>query len=175
MIPAWVVPTGRAIAWTPLAAVAAWLLVGTAAAAAVDVWPVSLLGLVAAAVAAALVAGMHDPAAALLAAVPVSAAVRRARRLLLLVPVAAATWAGWLAAGHRWAPEVGWPVVGVGALTATALAVSVWAPAPYGTAAGVATPLLWALAAWAGDLDWDRGAVEVTALALIALWTGRNR
>ena len=57
-------------------------------------WPVGLLGIAAAALAAAVVAGLRDPAAALLAAVPTSAAVRRARRLGAAGPGRAAGLAG---------------------------------------------------------------------------------
>ena len=135
---AWVWPTARTISWLPLAGVAVCLATVTLW---LDRWPASLIGIAAAAVAAAEVAGLRDPAAALLAAVPTSAAVRRARRLGLLVPAAVALWL----------PTVGDSVVGLLALTAVGVAVSVRVGVPV----GVAVPLAWAVLAWAGGFDWE--------------------
>lgn len=135
---AWVRPTVRSIGWTPLVAVSACLALVTVW---TDRWPEDLVGIAAAAVAAAVVAGLADPAAALLAAVPTSAAVRRARRLVLLVPLGCAVWLG-TAHGH---------LPGLLALTAAAVAVSVWAGVP----PGVAVPLAWAVLAWSAGFDWE--------------------
>lgn len=135
---AWVRPTMRSIGWTPLVGVAACLALVTVWA---DRWPEDLVGVAAASVAAAVVAGLADPAAALLAAVPTSAAVRRARRLALLVPAGCAVWLG-TAHGH---------VLGLLALTAVGVAVSVWAGVPL----GVAVPLAWAVLAWSAGFDWE--------------------
>lgn len=135
---AWVWPTARSISWAPLAVVAACLLGVTLW---VDRWPAELLGVAAAAVAAAQVAGLRDPAAALLSALPTSSAVRRARRLIMLVPIALGLW---LATADG-------PVLGLLALTAVGVVVSVRAGVPL----GVAVPLAWAILAWAAGFDWE--------------------
>ena len=91
-------------------------------------WPVGVLDVAAAGLAAAVVAGLRDPAAELLAAVPTSAAppprpaagAAGARRLAL--------WLGYLGAAHLWAPEMAWPIGPAVALMATGCAVAVWAP-----------------------------------------------
>ena len=103
---AWLVPTARATAWQPLAAVGVFLGVASALAAHAGRWPISLFGIAAAAVAAAVVVGLRDRAANLLAAVPTSAAVRRARRLALLVPVGTAVWLAYLWPAQALVP---WP------------------------------------------------------------------
>jgi hypothetical protein len=164
-MPAWLTPTVRSISWWPLATVAACIAATTAAAEYADRSAVDLVGVVAAALAAAVVIGLRDPAAALLSAVPTSLAVRRARRLALLVPVEVAVW---MAAVDR-------SLGGLAALTAAGLAVAVWAPGSAGLAAGVAVPLAWVVAARAGGLAWDLHSQLVTVAALAALWTGRNR
>ncbi len=135
---AWVWPTARAISWAPLAGVAACLAAVTVLA---DPWPASAVGVAAAALASAQVAGLHDPAAALLSASPTSAAVRRVRRLVMLVPAALGVW---LATADG-------PVAGLLALTAVGVAVSAWAGVPL----GVAVPLAWAILAWAAGFDWE--------------------
>lgn len=168
---AWVRPTLLSISWAPLAAVIACLTAVSALAALADGWPVGLLGLCAAAIAAALAAGLHDPAEALLAAVPTSPAVRRGRRLLALVPVGLAVWLGWLAIGHRWVPGLGWPVAGFAALGVVAVAAATWGP----TWLGAGLPLAWAALALAAGLDWELHAELVILAAAAALWTGRNR
>jgi hypothetical protein len=137
---AWLWPTVRSISWVPLAGVSACLAAFTVLA---DHWPDELVGIAAAAVAAALVAGLHDPAAALLAALPTSAAVRRARRLALLVPPGVAVW---VATVHG-------SVLGLLALTAAGVLVSVRSGVPL----GVAVPLAWAAFAWAAGIDWELG------------------
>jgi hypothetical protein len=159
---AWVWPTACSIGWAPLAVVAACLAgVSALAANAATSFPVALLGVGAGAVAAAQVAGMRDPAASLLAAVPTSAAVRRARRLVMLVPVALGVWVA----------TAGGPVPGLLALTATGLAVAVWAGVPQ----GVAVPLAWVILAAAGGFAWELRPELVTVAATAALWAGRNR
>ena len=135
---AWVWPTARSIDWAPLAVVSACLAGVTVW---LDRWPADLLGIAAAAVAAAQVAGLRDPAAALLSALPTSPAVRRARRLAMVVPVALAVWLA----------TAGGPVLGLLALTAVGVAVSVRAGVPL----GVAAPLAWVILAWAGGFDWE--------------------
>jgi hypothetical protein len=185
MTPAWLLPTARATSWEPLAAVATLLVVLTATSAYADRWPLGLVGVVAAGLAAAVVAGLRDPAAALLSAVPTSPGVRRARRLVLLLPAGLATWLAWIGWGHRWAPEVGWPVGSLAALTATGLAVAVWAPPRVGVAAGVAVPLAWVAATTAGGalgedhaqvlFGWQCHPELVTVAAAAAVLLGRNR
>ncbi|HEU5038918.1 MAG TPA: hypothetical protein VFT70_18065 [Nocardioides sp.] len=139
---AWVWPTARSISWAPLAVVAACLAAVTVAVDRwVGRWPADLLGIAAAAVAGAQVAALRDPAATLLSALPTSPAVRRARRLAMLVPVALAVWL----------VTAGGPVLGLLALTAVGVAVSVRAGVPL----GVAVPLAWVVLAWAGGFDWE--------------------
>jgi hypothetical protein len=174
-MPVWLTPTLRATSWWALAAVASCLATVAAVSAYADGWPTGLLGVIAAAVAAAIVAGLHDPAAALLSALPTSAAARRARRLVLLAPAALAVWLAWVALGHRWAPDLGWPVAGLVALTASAVAVAVWTPERIEVAAAVAVPLTWVVVARSGGLDWDQHAELVTVAAGAAIWMGRNR
>ncbi|MBA2955933.1 hypothetical protein GON03_16480 [Nocardioides sp. MAH-18] len=135
---AWLWPTVRSISWAPLAGVSACLLAVTLV---TDNWNAGLVGIAAAAVAGAQVAGLHDPAAALLSALPTSAAVRRARRLALLVPVALGVWLA----------TVDGSLLGLLALTVVGVAVSVHAGVP----AGVAVPLLWAIFAWSAGFEWD--------------------
>jgi hypothetical protein len=174
-MPAWLSPTLRATSWCSLAAVAVCLAAATALSLQADTWPTGLLGVVAASVAAATVAGLRDPAAALLSAVPTSAAVRRVRRLVLLAPAALAGWLAWVGVGHHWVPALGWPVAGLAALTATGVAVAVWAPARLEAAAGAAVPLTWVVTARSGGFEWDQHSELVTAAAGAAIWMGRNR
>ena len=154
MSAAWLVPTARAMPWQPLAAVSArpWSesapsrRTPTAGRSACWVWPRPVL-------AAAVVAGLHDPAAALLSAVPTSAARRRARRLVLLLPVALLIWLAYVAVGHHWYPGLGWPLGQVTALTTTGLALAAWwpgGPDRRAVGAGVAAVLLWYAVAPAG-------------------------
>jgi hypothetical protein len=176
---AWIVPTARAVGWLPLAAVAV-LLVGTSALTAyAGRWPLEMLGIAAGAVAAATVAGLHDPAASLLSASPTSSAARRGQRMALLVPAALAVWAGYLWPGQTVSPPPGWPLAPMLALLAGGLAVAAWAPNSCGVAAGVALPLLWAaLGRMGGELDhpfsdvllpWQHHPWLVTTAAVAAL------
>ena len=180
-MPAWLVPTARAATWGPLTLVAGLLLFAAALGTAAHSWSPDLVSLAAAAVAGALVAGLHDHAAALLSAMPTPLAVRRARTLAVLAPVAAASWLAYLTAGHRVAPAQGWTVGPVVALTLTGLAVAWWAPDRFATAAGVAAPLAWfALARVAGDgpgilLAWAQHPWTVAVVALAGLILGRDR
>lgn len=185
MTPAWVVPTARATPWTPVTGVAVCLAAVTAVAAYVDSWPVAVLGIAAAALSAAVVAGLHDPAAALLAAMPTAASVRRARRLCLLVPVGLALWLAYVGAGRQWEPGVGWSLGTVAALATTGLAVAVWAPPRAAVESGVAAPLGWYAVTQAGGsltgehaevlFAWQHHPWIVTVAAVAALLIGRNR
>ena len=185
MTPAWLAPTARAVPWQPLAGVAACLVAVCAFAAAWGHWPVGVLDVTAAGLAAAVVAGLRDPAAELLEAVPTSAATRRTRRQALLVPTGLVLWLGYLGAAHLWAPEMGWPIGPAVALMATGCAVAVCAPQRLAVEAGVAAPLVWvALARVAVALDQEYAQVLfafqhhpwiVTTAAVAALLMGRNR
>jgi hypothetical protein len=186
-VTAWLAPTARATFWQPLAVVAASLAALCLVAANAEVWPVRVLGIAAAALATALVAGLRDPAADLLSAMPTSAARRRVRRLALLVPCGLAVWLMLVSAGHlsSAAPGLGWPFGSLVALTATGLAVAVWAPERFGVEAGVAVPMLWYAVAWAGGstdaryaevvFAWQHHSWMVTAVAVVALVVGRHR
>ena len=185
VVPDWLVPTARAVPWQPLAAVVTCLVGVCLLAVSFDSWPVGVLDVAAAGLAASVVAGLRDPAADLLAAVPTPAVVRRSRRLLLLVPAGLLAWLAYLAVGHVWAPEIGWPVGAAVALTATGCAVATWAPDRVAVEAGVAAPLLWLAVARAATLLDEQAAevlvafqhhpVIVTAVALAAMLMGRNR
>lgn len=186
-MPAWLLPTVRATPWGPLVGVTAALAVTATLSTYGGRWSPGLVGIAAAALAAALVAGLHDPAAALLSAVPTSAAVRRARRLMLLLPAGLATWLAYEWAGQRLDPAAGWSLGALAALTATGLAVAVWAAPGTGTgiAAGVAAPMIWLGATRAGGstdgvaaevlFAWQHHAWAVTAAAGVAFCLGRNR
>lgn len=181
---AWVVPTARAVEWRALTTLAG-LLVGTSALAAyADRWPTGMVGIAAGAVAAATVAGLHDPAADLLSALPTSAAVRLAHRLALLVPAAVAVWLAYLGPGQLSAPDGGWTVAPMLALLVTGVAVSALAPPAGAVAWGVAVPLAWAAADRIGRLDpdltsvlmaWQHHPWIVIAAALAALAWRRDR
>ena len=183
---AWVAPTARAVPWQPLAGIGTALVGVSAVATYADRWPVTLLGLAAAGVAAATVAGLHDPAAALLAAVPTSAARRRAHRVALLAPVALLIWLGYVAVGHHWYPGLGWPLGQVTALATTGLALAAWWPADrtdVRVGAGVAAVLLWYAVARPGLVDdhaevllaWQHHPWIVSAVAVAALLVRRER
>ena len=135
---AWLWPTVRSISWVPLAGVSACLVLGIVW---LDRWPADLVGIAAASVAAAQVVGLHDRAEELLSAVPTSAAVRRARRLVLLVPVALGVWLGTVTVS----------VLGLLALTAAGVVVSV----RWGVPLGVAVLLGWVILAWSAGFDWE--------------------
>ncbi len=185
MTAAWVVPTARTIPWTPLAGVAVCLATVILVAAYADRWLPGLLGVAAAGLAAAVVAGLRDPAEALLAAVPTSAAVRRARRQAMLLTAGSALWLAYLAAGQLLEPSLGWPLGPVTALTATGLAVAAWAPDRVAVEAGASAPLLWYAATQAGGdtegeltkvlFAWQHHPWLVTATAVTAVLTRRNR
>lgn len=143
---AWVVPTARATTWSPLLGCALALTALSIATAGVDAGRSGLLGIAAAALAAAVVGGLHDRAADLLAVVPVSEVRRRARRLLLLVPAAAGAWGAYVAAEQLHGTP-GWPLAQPCALLASGLAAAAWVPGAAGLGAGAAVPLGWAFTA----------------------------
>jgi hypothetical protein len=137
----WIRPTARSIAWTPLAGVGVCLAAAAALSSPAGPLTANMVGVAAAALAAAVVAGTHDPAAALLAAVPTSAATRQARRLAMLVPVGLGLWLA----------TIGGSLPGLLALTVVGLAVSARAGVPV----GVVVPLAWTAVAWAAGFDWE--------------------
>jgi hypothetical protein len=106
---------------------------------------------------------------------------------MLLLPCELAVWLLLVSAGHlsSSAPDLGWPFGSLVALTATGLAVAVWAPERFGVEAGVAVPMLWCAVAWAGGsiegtyselvFAWQHYPWIVTAVAVTALVVGRNR
>jgi hypothetical protein len=181
----WLVPTFRATSWRPLVGVAVALAAAGGLVLAFERATVSLLGIGAAALSAALVAGLRDPAAALLAAMPTSNAHRRARRLVLLVPAGLALWLAYVWVSNLADPAVGWPVGPAIALSATGLGVATWAPERIRVEVGVAAPLLWyAVARTTAEVDgiagdvlagWHQHPWLVTAAAGAALVIGRNR
>lgn len=185
--PAWVRPTVRATPLAPLAVAAgSFLLIGALVRLA-DGSSGPFLPLAAAGMAAALVAGLHDPAASLLAAVPASPARRRAHRLAVLLPVGLLLWTWTLVAAHLAAPSggTGWPFGPVTALAATGLAVAVWAPPDARAGWGAGAVMLWfALSRIIGDVDgaagtliwaWETDSWVVVAAALAAIAAGGRR
>lgn len=188
MTTAWLAPTARAIEWAPLLAGTLALSALTVLSSATGWWPVALVGVCAAVLAAASVAGLHDRAGALLAAMPTSAAVRRAQRLALLAPVALAVWLGYLGTGQLATDGLGWPVAELLALLATGVAVHTWSPDRFAALAGVAAVLVWAGAAIVPVglqrldpplvevlLAWEHHPWVVALAALTITCTGRNR
>ncbi|MDN4163410.1 hypothetical protein [Nocardioides abyssi] len=184
MSPAWVLPTVRATSWWPLAVVACCLAVVAvplhAGALGADGPADDLLGPVAAALAAAAVAGLRDPAAALLAAVPAPAPTRRTHRLVLLVPAALVVWSAWLALGDDVRPPDLLALVALVALgLAGALAAAGRGGAPVGASAalavGTAAPVVWVLASRAGGHGWDAHVGALLVVGATALVLGRDR
>jgi hypothetical protein len=174
-------PTVRAITWAPVLAVSAALLGLAALLRASEARPGATLVLGAAAMAAAAMFALRDPAGALLAGVPTSP---MARRLLRVGLVAAVALPSWLVVTLV-LPGDGTALAPALALTATGLAAATWlgASAAVGTAAAV--PLLWAGAGETiGRLSWPVGDAlswwrtdpwYVVAVALVLLVVGRHR
>jgi hypothetical protein len=130
-------PTARTVGWLPGAALVGLLVVSAALARYADRPADVVLVIAAAALAATVVTGLQDPAAALLAAVPVSAMRRRLVRLAVVGTPALAVW--WLLDSLSLAQPYGpGPLL---ALTATGVAVAVWAPARHAVLLGAATPV----------------------------------
>ena len=144
-----------------------------------------VLGIAAAALAASVVAGLHDLAAAVLSAVPTSSGGRRARRLALLLPAGLTIWLIYMVVGQQLEPGLGWYLGPVTALTGTGLAVAAWTPTENPVAAGVTVPLAWVAASQllmgfdnaAADvlLVWQQHPWLVTVAAGTALLVRRER
>jgi hypothetical protein len=177
-----VVPTARAVRWTPLVGVSG-LLLAVALLARTSNGPVALLAaLASAALACAVVACLHDPAAALLAALPVSAMQRRCLRLGLVLTPALACWALFARVSDA-SPSTGspWPML---ALTAVGVAVAVWSPSRMGVLVAASAPLVWFVldVAVPGEglvsdaAGWWRTSPGVVACAaLVVVVAGRRR
>lgn len=172
-------PTARTVRWVPGAALAGLLVVSAALARYADRPADVVLVIAAAGLAATVVAGLQDPAAALLAAVPVSAMRRRLVRLAVVGTPALVVW--WLldsvSTAQLSGPE---PLL---ALTATGVAVAVWAPPRRAVLLGAATPVaLFALhqvapAGTASDVVawWLTDPWWVLAAATLVCVAGRRR
>ncbi|MET1058534.1 MAG: hypothetical protein ABWX84_02990 [Nocardioides sp.] len=174
-------PTTRAITWAPLVAVGGLLLALGTVLRLLDGPPGPVLVLGAAAMAAALVFSLRDPAAPLLAAVPTPLIVRRVLRLALVGAVALPLW-GLVA---TMLPGDGLALAPGLALTATGVAVATWLPIDRDVSVAAAVPLFWAsatellggvggvagdaLARWATDPWW------VVAVAGLLVALGRHR
>ena len=132
------VPTARAIRWVPAGALAGLLVVAAALARSAERPADVVLAIAAAALAATVVAGLHDPAADLLAAVPVSGMQRRVLRVALVGVPALAVW--WVLDSLTTARVSGpGPLL---ALTACGVAVAVWAPSRRAVLLGASAPVV---------------------------------
>lgn len=130
--------TARAVRWRPGLALTGVLLVAVVLGRAADRPVDAVLVVAAAGLAATVVAGLQDPAADLLAAVPVSVMRRRVLRLALVGAPALATW--WLLDSLSTTTSSGpGPLL---ALTATGVAVAVWAPTRRAVLVGASTPVV---------------------------------
>jgi hypothetical protein len=174
-------PTARALAWTPLLAAGAGLLVVAAALRLLDSRPGPVLVLGAATMAAALVFSLRDPAAALLAAVPVPLLQRRALRLGL---TAAVTLPVWLLVAAT-VPGEGFALAPLLALAAAGVAVATWLPVDRDVSVAAGVPLAWAsLAQLLGDRAgllgdaaawWRTDPWWVVVAAALLIGLGRHR
>ena len=175
------VPTARALAWTPVLAVGALLLLAAGLFRLADQVAPPVLWLGAGAMAATLVFALRDPAAPMLAATPTSLGVRRALRLGLVAAMALPLWLLVTAT----APGSGTGLGQVLALTATGVAVATWLPDDRGVSVAAAVPLLWAASAelFAGALGvvgdasawWRTDPAYVVTAAAVAIVLGRHR
>ncbi len=175
------VPTARAVTWTPLFVATAGLLALAALLRAQDATSPAVLSLGAGTTAAAVVYALRDPAAALLAAVPVSGARRRLLRLGLAGCVAVPLWLFVTSA----LPGAGTALAPLAALAATGLAVATWLPSEGQATLAASVPLVWvAVGELFKDLDgplhvltraWSSHSFSVVALGLVLVVLGRQR
>ena len=150
--PAWLAPTARAVPWQPLAGVAACLMAVCLRGRRHRDGPGASSTSPPPALAAAVVAGLRDPAADLLSRrADLGGPPPRPARALL-VPAGRGAVAGLPPGRTSWRPA-GWPVGPAVALIATGLAVVAWAPERFAVEAGVAAPLLWVALARAGAVS----------------------
>lgn len=187
MTTAWVLPTARATAWSPLAVVVSAVLLLGAVVQLAGGSTSTLLDLSTALAAAAVAAGLRDPARALLASVPTSPFRRRAHRLAVLVPASVGTWCLLTGLARLTDPEWngGLTVAPLVALTATAVAVVTWTPERWLLLAGASAPLAWfaadhVLRGHTGPLTdlasaWHTHPWMTTAVAVTAAALGRKR
>ena len=130
-------PTARAVRWAPGAGLAGLLVTAAVLARYAERPADVVLAISAAGLAATVVAGLQDPAAALLEALPVSAMRRRVLRLALVGAPALVVW--WVIDAMSTAQLAGpGPLL---ALTATGVAVAVWAPPRRAVVLGACTPV----------------------------------
>ena len=174
-------PTARATAWSPLVALALSLLLLAGLFRLRDTSSDTLVLMGAAAVAAALVLAVRDPADGLLAAVPVSRLTRRLLRVGLLAAVAVPLWLGVTlllpGAGSGLAPLV--------ALAASGFAVATWLPGDRSVLPAATVPLVWAVAdqllgareGLLGDVTgvWVSHPWPVAGVAVLLVAVGRHR
>ncbi|HEX5918541.1 MAG TPA: hypothetical protein VFY76_11835 [Nocardioides sp.] len=131
-------PTARAVRWAPGAALAGLLVVSAALARSADRPADVVVAIAATGLAATVVAGLQDSAAALLEALPVSTMRRRVLRLAVVGAPALAVW--WLIDSLSAAQLSGpGPLL---ALTATGVAVAVWAPPRRAVLVGASAPVV---------------------------------
>lgn len=175
-------PTSRAVAWTPLLAVSATLLVVAALARAIggSVGPLPLLAV--ASLAAIVLDAAHDPAERLLAPLPVPAFTRRLlRAVLVAIPATVA-----LVVVTRLLPGASEDLLLPGlALTLSGLALATWLPPGREVRLAAALPVAWvsthlligdtlgtggAAAGW-----WLTDPVEVCVVASVLIALGSRR
>jgi hypothetical protein len=174
-------PTARSMAWSPVVAVTAGLLLLAFLLRLADRPADVALGLGAGAVAAAVVFALHDPAAALLAPVPTSTMTRRLLRVAL---VTALVLPAWLLTAEL-LPGPGLGLLPLLALASTGVAVAVWLPSGRSVTLAAAVPLVWVtagqlLGVGLGPVGeavgwWHTHPVYVAAVALALLVAGRTR
>ena len=175
-------PTGRALAWRPLALAGTLLVLVLTVLRGSGQAADTFLAVAAAALAGLVVGALHDPAAALLETVAVPVMHRRALRLTLVtLPVLMLWWALTLIAGPSSSPHGPGPLL---ALAASGVAVAVWVPSGRGVLVGASVPMAWyvldQLVPWTGlaaDVSgwWRTEPWWVTTVAVLVLVAGRHR
>jgi hypothetical protein len=166
--------------WTPVVALGATLLLVAGLFRVRDASSSTVLAMGAAAVAAAFVAALRDPAAAMLAPLPVA---RLTRRLLRLVETAAFAVPIWLVVALV-LPGDGTGLAPLLALTSAGVAAATWLPVDRDVMPAVVVPLLWAtvselfgdVAGVGGALDlWSEHPWPVFAAGASLIVLGRHR
>ncbi len=176
-----VIPTARAVSWTPLVAATAGLLALALIVRSQQAVSPEILSLGVGATAAAIVYALRDPAAALLAAVPVSNLGRGLLRLGLAAAVALPLWLLVTAV----LPGARTEVASLAALVAAGLAISSWLPEGRGVTLAAGAPLLWVAAGELfSDLDgpvhtvlraWSSHPIPVAVIGLLLFMLGGRR
>ena len=167
--------TAHALRWRPLVAVSGVLLAAALLSRTSDRPAGALLAVTSAALASAVVAGLHDPASRLVAATPLSRALRRLVRVALVTAPVLGLWS--LIVSVVGAPDHLRSPAPLLALAASGVAAAAWAPERYGVLLGSMVPVLWfALGSCRPGTAWSRtspcgGATDpwpVLAVALLA-------